>query len=116
MFQNMASLRQANAWKPLNELLNRGIFFEVLEQRGHRNPRATENPGTTDALRIALDIGARGPINHEQIVALWQPKTTAAFRRFCLAEKRRCPPPLSPRINRQPRYFAQTGWVASGLS
>ena len=64
MFQNVTSLRYGDAGKPFNELVDRGVFFEVLEERGNRNPCATENPGTTYAIRVALDIGAGRPINH----------------------------------------------------
>jgi len=60
----MTSLRQGNTGEPLNELMDRGILFEVLEERGNRDPRAPKNPCTTDAIRVALDIGARRPINH----------------------------------------------------
>ena len=71
VLQNVTSLRQGNAGEPLNELMDRGVFFEVLEERGNRNPRASENPGTTYAIRVALDIGASRPINHGRMVALW---------------------------------------------
>ena len=71
MFQYVTSLRQGNTGEPLNELMDRGIFFEVLEERGHRNPRASKNPSTTYAIRVALDIVARRPINHGCMVALW---------------------------------------------
>ncbi len=79
MFQNVTGLRQGNAGKPLNELMNRGIFFEILEERGNRNPCAPENPCTTYPIRVALNIEAGRPINHAQMVALWvnQEKTAA---------------------------------------
>ena len=70
MFQNVTSLRQGNAGEPLKELMNRGIFFEVLEERGNRNPTAPEYPDTACAIRVVLDIVARRPINHGGIVAL----------------------------------------------
>lgn len=64
VLQDVTGLRQGNAGEPLNELMDRGVFFEVLEERGNRNPRASENPSTTYAIRVALDIEARRPINH----------------------------------------------------
>lgn len=64
VFQDVTSLRQGNAGEPLNELMDRRVFFEVLEERGNRNPRSSENPSTTNAIRVALDIGASRPINH----------------------------------------------------
>jgi len=51
--------------------MDRGVFFEVFKERSNRNPRASENPGTTYAIRVALDIRAGRPINHRKIVALW---------------------------------------------
>lgn len=65
MFQNVTSLRQGDAGKPLDELMDGCVFFEVLEECGNRNPRASENPGTTYAIRVALDIKAGRPINHK---------------------------------------------------
>jgi hypothetical protein len=64
VFQNVTSLGYGNTRKPLDELMDRGIFFEVLEECGNRNPCAAENPRTTYAIRIALDIRAGGPIDH----------------------------------------------------
>ena len=80
VFQDVTGLRQGNAGKPLDELVNRGIFFEILEQRGNRNPRAPKNPGTTYAIRVALNIGAGRPINHVQMVALWAREAKAGAR------------------------------------
>jgi hypothetical protein len=74
----MTSLRQGDTGKPLDELMDRGIFFEVLKERSNRNPCASENPGTADAFRVALDIWARRPINHEQILALWSTSLKSA--------------------------------------
>jgi hypothetical protein len=71
VFQDVTSLRQGNTGKPLNELMDRGVFFEVLKERSNRNPCASKNPSTTYAIRVALDIGAGRPINHGQILALW---------------------------------------------
>ena len=65
VFQNVASLRQGDTGKPLNELMDGGIFFEVLEESGNRNPCASENPSTAYAIRVALDIKAGRPINHK---------------------------------------------------
>jgi hypothetical protein len=72
VFQDVTSLRQGNAGEPLNELMDGGIFFQVFKECGNRNPRASENPSTTYAIRVALDIGTGRPINHSQIVALWE--------------------------------------------
>ena len=63
-------MQQGDAGKPFNELMNGGVFFEVFKERGNRNPRASENPSTTHAIRVALDIGTRRPINHGVMVAL----------------------------------------------
>ena len=65
VFQYVARLSQRDTGKPFDELVDGGIFFQILEERGNRNPRASENPSTTYAIRVALDIGAGRPINHE---------------------------------------------------
>jgi hypothetical protein len=65
VFQNVASLRQGDTRKPLDELMDGGVFLEVFEERGNRHPRASENPSTTYAIRVAFDIEARRPINHK---------------------------------------------------
>jgi hypothetical protein len=71
VFQNVTSLRQGNTGEPLNELMDGGVFFKIFEKRGNRNPRASENPSTIYAIRVALYIVARRPINHGCMVALW---------------------------------------------
>lgn len=65
MFQDVTSLGQGDAGKPLNELMDGGVFLEVFEERSNRNPRASENPSTTYAIRVALDIETGRPINHK---------------------------------------------------
>ena len=72
MFQDVTRLRQGDAGKPFNELVDRGVFFEVLEERSNRYPRTSENPSTTYAIGVALDIGTGRPINHSWMVALWE--------------------------------------------
>lgn len=64
MLKHVARLSQGNAGKPLDELVNGRILFEILEKCGNRHPRAAENPGTTYAFRVAFDIGAGRPIDH----------------------------------------------------
>ncbi len=64
VFQDVARLRQTHARKPINELLHGGVRLKVLKKSGNRNTGAPKNPGTTDAIRIALYIVAGGPINH----------------------------------------------------
>jgi hypothetical protein len=70
VFEYVTSLRQGNAGKPLKELMNGRVFFKVLKQRGNGHPCATENPSTTYAIRVALDIRTGRPINHGLMVAL----------------------------------------------
>ena len=64
VFQDVTRLRHGYAGKPLDELMNRGILFQVLEKCGNGNPRTAENPSTAYAVRVALDIGAGRPIDH----------------------------------------------------
>jgi hypothetical protein len=71
VLQNVACLRQRNAGKPLKEFVDRGILLKVLKQRGNGNPRAAKNPGTTYAIRVALNVRAGRPIDHGAMVALY---------------------------------------------
>ena len=64
MFEDVTSLGQGNAGKPLKELMNGSVFFQILKERGNRHPCATKNPSTTYAIWVALDIGTGRPINH----------------------------------------------------
>jgi hypothetical protein len=70
VLQDVARLRKGNAREPLKKLVDCGILFKVLKQSGDRNPRATENPGTTHAISVALDVRAGRPVDHEAMVAL----------------------------------------------
>ncbi len=72
MFQYGAGLLRGDAGKPLNKFGELCPVFEILEQRGNGNARATKYPGATDTLRIPLDSRARRPINHRVIVDLAQ--------------------------------------------
>ena len=64
VFEDVTSLGQGNAGKPLKEVMNGGVFFQVLKERGDRHPCATENPSTTHTILIAFNIGTGRPINH----------------------------------------------------
>jgi hypothetical protein len=62
VLQDVTCLKQGNAREPLDELMHRSVFFEVREERGDRDPCASDNPCTTYAIRVALDIGAGRPV------------------------------------------------------
>ena len=53
MFQHVTSLRQGNTWKPLKELVDRGVLLKILENGGDRYARAskTQAPPTRSGLR-----------------------------------------------------------------
>lgn len=55
MFQYRANLLGGDAREPLDEVVNRGAVFQVLEQRSDWDACARENPGTADALVDALN-------------------------------------------------------------
>ncbi len=70
MLQDGSDLRQGNTRKPLEELMNRGILLKVFKQCGDGHPRAEKHPGTAYAIRVALNVGTGGPVDHERMVAL----------------------------------------------
>lgn len=70
MLKHNARLLKRHAGKPLNELMDGSVVFEVLEERCHRHARASKDPRTANASGIALDGSAGGPIDHGEMVAL----------------------------------------------
>jgi hypothetical protein len=65
VFENGASLFERDTRKPLHKLGNLSTVFKVLEQGDYGYARATEHPGSTNALRIPFDSRAGRPVNHE---------------------------------------------------
>ena len=72
MLKHGACLRQGNTREPLKKLVDGSVLFEVFKQGGNRHPSAAKNPSTTCAIWIALNYRARRPIDHKQMVALWE--------------------------------------------
>ncbi len=54
MLQHSTSLFGRNALEPLNELQDRGVVFEVLEQRRNGHPRPSEDPRAAQHGAIVL--------------------------------------------------------------
>ena len=54
MFKDGTSLFERNAGKQLDELPDRNPVFEVLEEGGDRHACAAEQPGSANALNVAL--------------------------------------------------------------
>lgn len=55
VFQNYSRLLSCNARKPSNEVRDLRTVFEILEQGGYRNTRATKQPGPAYAFRISFN-------------------------------------------------------------
>ena len=70
MLKNCASLLEANARKPLDELIDRGTVFEVFKECCNRHARPTKDPGAAIALGIVFDGVTGGPIDHPESIAL----------------------------------------------
>ena len=70
MLQDAADLLSRNTREPLQELLNCRATFNILEQCSDRHAGAAKYPRTTDAIGIALDDRARGPVDHERMLRL----------------------------------------------
>jgi hypothetical protein len=64
MLQDSASLFDRNPGKPLDELENRGVIFEVLEQGCDRHTRAPEDPCAAQDGGILFYGCATGPVDH----------------------------------------------------
>jgi hypothetical protein len=70
VLEHNACLLKSYAGEPLNELMDRCVIFEVLEERCYRHARASKHPRTANASGVALDGSASGPVNHGEMVAL----------------------------------------------
>jgi hypothetical protein len=68
VLQYRIRLRPGHSGEPLDELLDRGPAFKVLEQRAHRNTRAAKNPGAAKPLRVAFRSAAGRPVKHARIL------------------------------------------------
>ena len=64
VFQDELDLFARDAWKPVEEIIDRRPAFEVLEKRRHWNPRAFKEPCAADLARDALDRRTVAPIQH----------------------------------------------------
>jgi hypothetical protein len=56
VIQYGASLLYRHAREPIQELVQRGIVFEVLEKGCDRDARAAEHPGAADTQNPALRV------------------------------------------------------------
>jgi hypothetical protein len=54
-------VRLRHSREKLDEFSQGDAVFQVLEQSGHRDSRAAEHPGSTDALGISLYLRAASP-------------------------------------------------------
>ena len=58
VFQDRFDLFAFYAGEPLEEILNAGAIFQILEERPDRHPAPPEDPSATDLLRRALHFRA----------------------------------------------------------
>jgi hypothetical protein len=61
MLQHRAGLLLRHSREKLDKFPQGDAVFQVLEQSSHRNSRAAEHPGSTDALGIPLNCRAASP-------------------------------------------------------
>lgn len=59
-----------HARKPLDELVQRGVVLQVLEERGDRHAGTREHPGAAHAVRMTIDFRTGWPIANGQMLAL----------------------------------------------
>jgi len=65
VLQHGADLLDSDAGKPFNELRYERAVFEVLEESCHWYPSAAKHPSSAQAVRVAFDSRACGPVDHE---------------------------------------------------
>jgi hypothetical protein len=64
--KNSFNLFPSYTGEPLEEVINTGAIFEICEKSLDGNPRADEDPGSTDFVRDPFNRGACAPIKHEK--------------------------------------------------
>ena len=69
VLEDLLRLFQCDPREPLDEFLNRGVVFQILEQGRYRDARAKEYPGSTHAFGVMFDDRTGRPVNHERMVA-----------------------------------------------
>lgn len=70
VLQRLPDLIEGDAREPLNKVSQGCTVFEILEERGHRNPRAAQNPRATKHAKPGLESRTSGPVDHQQMLAL----------------------------------------------
>ena len=70
MFKHRARLLCFDAGEPVDEVLQRRVILQVLEQRSDGYSRTAKDPCPADACRVSFYNWTGGPINREKIVAL----------------------------------------------
>ena len=63
MFEDLSDLFHGYAGEPLDKLRYEPTVFKIFKKRRNRHSRSAEYPRATDALGIAFDSGARGPVH-----------------------------------------------------
>lgn len=59
VLQHVASLLQANAWKPGHEIRELSAILQILKKGRYGDTRAPKHPGAADALRVTLNSRTR---------------------------------------------------------
>jgi hypothetical protein len=118
MFQHATGLLRRDARKPLQKVLDRRAIFNVLEQRGHGHASTAKNPRAADAISVALDGRARGPVNHYLMLLFELRRSTVTQESLVRPQKM---PVLAardegdPRIPRQYPRRSSLGEIVLGL-
>ena len=65
MFENCFDLLAGYAGKPSKKIIDASPAFKVLEKSYHRDACSTKHPSTAYLVRITLDDGTIGPVQHD---------------------------------------------------
>ena len=69
MLKNRASLLGCHTGKPLDEVMQRRVIFQVLEEGRDRYARTAEDPCSAYACGVTFNSRAGRPVDHGGIVA-----------------------------------------------
>jgi hypothetical protein len=69
VLQYCAHLLEGDARKPFDEVVRRGVVFEVFKERGDGHTGTVEQPSSAVPFHVSLDRVAGGPVNHARRIA-----------------------------------------------
>lgn len=68
--ENIVDLFPLNSREPFQELVDSRTSVQMLEQRGHRQPRPTETPYSAELFRVPIDGATATPVHTYSVFSI----------------------------------------------